>query len=564
MEHIKNLDTKSNASKLPDELIINGEKSNDPTVIIGKLNCFFSSISEKLKSEQTENGPEFDWGEFKSHVNSKVPDNVQFKIPKLTLENLITSIRSLDPSKAAGLDGITPKIIKLSAEVIDPTLLRIINTSISTGHFPDNLKIAKILPIHKGGAKGDRSNYRPISILSVFSKLIEKHVTKHLFGYLNKYDLLHKSQSGFRKHHSCNTALLNLLDKWLNSIDKGELAIFFDLRKAFDVVDHELLLKKLSVYKFSNTSLNWIKSYLINRKQCVIDHKLRSPMQNVQAGVPQGSVLGPVLFLLFVNDLPLFINETYLELYADDATVHYADKNKNVVQTKLQNGTDGFFSWCQSNNTFIHFQKTSAMWVGVWQTLQGLDALDIQLANDSIQQVDTQKLLGIVIDKSLNWDDQINTVCLNITRKITLLKQLSKYIDKNNMKLYYTSYILPIFDYCCIIWSRTSALNTNRLLKLQKRAARIILGADIMTSSKHMFKELQWLSFPQRVNYHTCVLVYKSINGLAPEYLSQLFTKTSELHTRNLRSVNNDELRVPFARTNYFAKSFSVGTITTS
>ena len=126
------------------------------------------------------------------------------------------------------------------------------------------------------------------------------------------------------------------------------------------------------------------------------------------------------------------------------------------------------------------------------------------------------------------------------------------------MKLYYTSYILPIFDYCCIIWSRTSALNTNRLLKLQKRAARIILGADIMTPSKHMFKELQWLSFPQRVNYHTCLLVYKSLNGLAPEYLSQLFTKTSELHTRNLRSVNNDELRVPFARTNYFEKSFSV------
>ena len=163
---------------------------------------------------------------------------------------------------------------------------------------------------------------------------------------------------------------------------------------------------------------------------------------------------------------------------------------------------------------------------------------------------------GIVIDRSLNWDDQINTVCLNITRKITLLKQQS--IDKDNMKLYCTSYILPIFDYGCIIWSRTSALNTNRLLKLQKRAARIILGADIMTPSKHMFKELQWLSFPQRVNYHTCLLVYKSLNELSQEYLSHLFTKTSELHSRNLRSVDNDELRVPFARTNYFAKSFSV------
>ena len=126
------------------------------------------------------------------------------------------------------------------------------------------------------------------------------------------------------------------------------------------------------------------------------------------------------------------------------------------------------------------------------------------------------------------------------------------------MILYYNSYIVPIFDYCCIIWSRSSVLNTNRLLKLQKRAARIILGTDIMTPLKHMFKELQWLSFLQRVHYHTCLLVYKSLNGLVPEYLSQLFTKTSEMHSRNLRSADNDKLRVPFARTKYFAKSFSV------
>ena len=122
----------------------------------------------------------------------------------------------------------------------------------------------------------------------------------------------------------------------------------------------------------------------------ISDHQIRSSMQNVQASVPQGSVLGPVLFLLFVNGLPLFINETYIELYADDAIVHYANKNKNVVQMKLQNGTDGFLSWCLSNNMFVHFQKTSAMWVGVWQTLQGLDSLDIYLANEKIQQVESQ------------------------------------------------------------------------------------------------------------------------------------------------------------------------------
>ena len=139
---------------------------------------------------------------------------------------------------------------------------------------------------------------------------------------------------------------LNLLDKWLKGIDKGELvgATFFDLRKSFDIVDHKLLLKKLSIYKFSSKSLSWIKSYLTDRKQCVFDNKLRSFFQSVKAGVPRGSVLGPVFFLLFVNDLPLFINETYLEMYADDTTVHYACKNKNTVKLKLKNGSNGFLN----------------------------------------------------------------------------------------------------------------------------------------------------------------------------------------------------------------------------
>ena len=279
----------------------------------------------------------------------------------MTHDELLSSIRSLDSTKATGLDEITPRIIKLSSDVLVHPLLKIINISIINGNFPDTLKLGKILPIFNGGDKTDSSNYRPISVLSVISKLIEKYVTKHLFGYLNKYNLLHKSQSGFRKHHSCNTALINLLDKWLKSIDEGKLvgAIFYDLRKAFDVVDHELLLRKLAAYQFSLNSLNWIKSYLTDRKQCISDHKLKSTFQNVKAGVPQGSVLGPVLFLLFVNDLPIFINETYLELYADDTTVHYASKNKITLRRKLQMGANGFFNWCISNNMYVHLQKTS-------------------------------------------------------------------------------------------------------------------------------------------------------------------------------------------------------------
>ena len=144
--------------------------------------------------------------------------------------------------------------------------------------------------------------------------------------------MLHRSQSGFRKHHSCNTLLLNLVDKWLSAIDKGEIigAIFFDVKKAFDVVNHDKLLMKLKAYIFDDVAISWVKSFLSNRKQCIIHNKLTSSMQTIKSCVPQGSVLGPVLFLLFVNDLPLFVNETYLEMYADDTTLHFASKDKNT------------------------------------------------------------------------------------------------------------------------------------------------------------------------------------------------------------------------------------------
>ena len=243
----------------------------------------------------------------KSYINAKVSDNNKFTIPLMKNTDLISIIGSLDVTKATGLDGITPKILKTLADIVNPTLLKIINISISTGQFPDLLKVAKIIPIHKSGPYDDPANYRPMSILSIISKIIEKHIRKHLFAYLNKYSVQLKSQSGFRKQQSCNTALINLIDRWLNSIDKGDIigALFFDLRKPFDVVDHDLLLEKLAAYQFSTTSQNWIRSYLTIRKQCIV-----SSLQTFKSGVPQGSVLG---FFLCVNDFPLFIKEVYLD-----------------------------------------------------------------------------------------------------------------------------------------------------------------------------------------------------------------------------------------------------------
>ena len=182
----------------------------------------------------------------------------------------------------------------------------------------------------------------------------------------------------------------------------------------------------------------------------------------------------------------------------------------------------------------VHLQMTSLMLIGNWQNLQHLDSLEIYLDDELIKQVDSQKLLGISLDSTLNWDEQNSVVCLDLTCRISLLKQLSKYVNMESLKLYYNSYILQVFDNGCMIWCRTTVKNLNRMFKLQKRALRIILNVDyLITPSEEMFCKLQWLSFPQRINYHTSSMVYKTLNGLAPEYLKNLLTKTSEMYSRN-------------------------------
>ena len=197
------------------------------------------------------------------------------------------------------------------------------------------------------------------------------------------------------------------------NIDKGKItgAIVFDLRKAFDVVDHEILLQKLRLHNFDFCAMTWMQSYLSNRYQCMVTSKISYSMQQVKSGVPQGSVLGPALFLIFINDMPLFINEAYTEIYADDTTVHTVSKDKKVIETKLQVSATNFKSWCLQHKIIFHLAKTSFMNIGTRQNLLNIYNINTIIDNENISGVENQKLLGIVIDKTLSWDKQIDSVC---------------------------------------------------------------------------------------------------------------------------------------------------------
>ena len=320
-DHVMNNKECQNASKfslrLDDQIITN---ESDLSEI---FNNYFINIVSKLKEPIVET----DFEPLNNYVSSKVPTDIDFEIPLTNHTFIRHFLSNLNVKKSTGLDNIGPRILKLTADVITPSILYIVNKSIATGKFPSVWKEAKVKPLFKTGDKEDVNNYRPISILPTLSKLIEKWVERQFSQYLNDFNLLHKSQTGFRPKHSTESALIRMTDSWLKAINEGNMVgcVLVDFRKAFDLVDHKTLLKKLKCYKCNNSCLSWFESYLQNRTQRVSLNDNLSEAADVIHGVPQGSILGPLLFLLFINDLPLYLQNTFtiVDLYADDTTIYF-------------------------------------------------------------------------------------------------------------------------------------------------------------------------------------------------------------------------------------------------
>jgi retron-type reverse transcriptase len=458
--------------------------------------------------------------------------------------------------KSMGLDNINASFLKLSLPHILESLTYVYNLCLNQNVFPSIWKMAKIIPLPKSKDIGDMNNFRPISLLSILSKPLEKHIFNHLIKFTENHDLFHPFQSGFRQHHSCHTALTRICDSWLSAINntKPEItgSVFLDLKKAFDLVDHDILLMKLSMYFQNNDTIALLRSYLINRTQQVFLNGNFSNVCSVKCGVPQGSVLGPLLFGLFINDLPLHLTNPKVisDLFADDNSMHSSDSSIDIVESNLQQGLVEVSDWCKQNRMVLHPGKTKSMAIATRQKHQ-IQPLTLNLYSNScmIEQVNEHKVLGITFDQTLSWKSHIDSLCKRLAQNLFLLGQLKFFLNSHALKTFFHAHIMCHINYASTIWSGASNNNLTKLNSLHRRAVKLISDTPLVSTDQKL-KNLKILPLNKQFDFNTAVLMFKVKNNMAPPYLQSLLTPSTDRY-------GSDRYLCPKTRVDIFKSSFA-------
>ena len=529
----------------------NGEIS-DPTELAECFNNYFINVGPDIaktidKSDRN----------FMGYI-TKATSKLNFQaVSESTVQRLLLS---LNPRKSTGIDKIPAKIIRVASPVVANSLTKIFNRAISNESFPSEWKQARVVPLHKKGSRNLLNNYRPISILPALSKVFERILYEQLYDYFVGNNLLSHHQYGFRQFHSTASVLLDSTNEWFVNMDRGffNIAVFLDLQKAFDTIDHDILLKKLDLYGLEKSALNLLKSYLTNRTQICFVNGTFSSQKLITCGVPQGSILGPLLFLIYINDLPNSLQYSSARMFADDTTLTASGKSISELQVTINHDLANVKQWLSANKLSLNLIKTEYLLIGSRHNINNISAVpNVSVGDVPIKRVRETKALGVCIDEFLSWDKHIDKIAKKVSSGIGAIRKLKSCVDRNTLICAYNALILPHFDYCCEVWDTIGVTLSDRLQKLQNRAARVITGRkNEHGQSELALNELNFKPLKERRTQFIANLMYKITHGLAPKKLIDIFQKTLSSQNYNLRG-SATKLYLPKPKTEYLKKGFS-------
>lgn len=440
-------------------------------------------------------------------------------------------------------DGLNMQFIKDNFGYFSNIIINIVNSSLELGVVPNKLKVSTIIPIRKVPNTKKIEEFRPINMLPAMEKIIEKIVFKQLMEHVNKNNILTKYQSAFRKGYSCETALHCLLNEWKGKIDQNMMTmiIFLDLSRAFETIDRYILLKKLKKYGIDDFVLKWIDSYLNNRKQRVKCGEIVSKERNNDVGVPQGSILGPLLFILYINDLELSIKCCNFHIFADDTILFIAGENLDQLIFALNEEMKSVEEWLKTNKLKINSKKTKLMIVSSsYKYLEDYrKGIKVKVENTEIELVDHHKYLGFVIDSQLTCKEHIDYIAKKIARKLGVLNRCGRYLSWSTKMTVFNSIVLPHFYYSATIIYLASKSDVERLQKLQNWAMRIMLGCTRYTKIVDMLKTMQWLNVGDFAKLQSMIFVHKIKLKILPEYLQESLTTFEQTHHYETRNKQN-------------------------
>ncbi len=446
-------------------------------------------------------------------------------------------LRSLNVNKANGPDNVSNKLLKEAAPAIAKPLCDLFNASLARGTFPTQWKQANVIPVFKKNNRQEVSNYRPISLLPCVSKVLERVVYNHLYAYCTEHSLLTWRNSGFKPLDSTVNQLLFLTHKIHEALDQGKevCMVFLDISKAFDKVYHDGLIHKLQTMGIIGPLLDWFRSYLHERKQRVVLNGQTSSWQHTNAGVPQGSILGPILFLVFINDLVSILQSNPF-MFADDTSL--LEVIENVVESSIRLNSDlaALQDWAAQWRVIFNELKTVFMLLS--RKLNRPVFPPLYMNNTQLRQVESHKHLGLTLSQSFSWDDHITDVCSKANKRIGILKRLSRTLSRRSKETVYLSFIRPILEYGSVIYDGCSKKLENVLEGVQRQAALACTGAYIKTSHNALLTELGWDRLATRRECQKLFYFYKILHDLAPSYLSTLSPRSVNQTTHyNLRSA---------------------------